>query len=142
MMFMSTANHWKVHVCAGALPNLDLSCDVCVCVFRETAPHAFQLDLFFNNVSKPSTPVFDRLGRYSTHTHPPTHSTRQCTHFYKCQQSQLLSTNLTVVNFHLKIFLTFFPKALVLSLTLYVIYFSLAWSTMRINQLSSGPVER
>lgn len=70
MMFMSTANHWKVHVCAGALPNLDLSCDVCVCVFRETAPHAFQLDLFFNNVSKPSTPVFDRLGRYSTH--PPT----------------------------------------------------------------------
>lgn len=38
----------------------------CACVFvffRETAPHAFQLDLFFNNVSKPSTPVFDRLGR-------------------------------------------------------------------------------
>ncbi|GAA6098864.1 protein virilizer homolog isoform X1 [Tachysurus ichikawai] len=30
--------------------------------FGETAPHAFQLDLFFNNVSKPSTPVFDRLG--------------------------------------------------------------------------------
>ncbi|XP_062841767.1 protein virilizer homolog isoform X1 [Trichomycterus rosablanca] len=30
--------------------------------FGETAPHAFQLDLFFNNVSKPSAPVFDRLG--------------------------------------------------------------------------------
>ncbi|XP_030639280.1 protein virilizer homolog [Chanos chanos] len=30
--------------------------------FGETAPHAFQLDLFFNNVSKPNTPVFDRLG--------------------------------------------------------------------------------
>ncbi|XP_041101469.1 protein virilizer homolog isoform X3 [Polyodon spathula] len=31
-------------------------------VYGETAPHAFQLDLFFNNVSKPSAPVFDRLG--------------------------------------------------------------------------------
>uniref|UniRef100_A0A672SHQ4 Vir like m6A methyltransferase associated n=1 Tax=Sinocyclocheilus grahami TaxID=75366 RepID=A0A672SHQ4_SINGR len=30
--------------------------------FGETAPHAFQLDLFFNNVSKPNAPVFDRLG--------------------------------------------------------------------------------
>ncbi|KAJ8290980.1 hypothetical protein GJAV_G00019910 [Gymnothorax javanicus] len=30
--------------------------------FGETSPHAFQLDLFFNNVAKPSTPVFDRLG--------------------------------------------------------------------------------
>ncbi|XP_076868822.1 protein virilizer homolog isoform X2 [Brachyhypopomus gauderio] len=30
--------------------------------FGETAPHAFQLDLFFNNVSKPTAPVFDRLG--------------------------------------------------------------------------------
>ncbi|XP_005158092.1 protein virilizer homolog isoform X2 [Danio rerio] len=30
--------------------------------FGETAPHAFQLDLFFNNVSKPNSPVFDRLG--------------------------------------------------------------------------------
>uniref|UniRef100_H0X9D3 Vir like m6A methyltransferase associated n=1 Tax=Otolemur garnettii TaxID=30611 RepID=H0X9D3_OTOGA len=28
----------------------------------ETSPHTFQLDLFFNNVSKPSAPVFDRLG--------------------------------------------------------------------------------
>jgi len=35
-----------------------------LCIFRETAPHAFQLDLFFNNVSKPNAPVFDRLGRY------------------------------------------------------------------------------
>ncbi|RXM27031.1 Protein virilizer-like [Acipenser ruthenus] len=31
-------------------------------VYGETSPHAFQLDLFFNNVSKPSAPVFDRLG--------------------------------------------------------------------------------
>uniref|UniRef100_A0A4W3GYU8 Vir like m6A methyltransferase associated n=1 Tax=Callorhinchus milii TaxID=7868 RepID=A0A4W3GYU8_CALMI len=30
--------------------------------YGETSPHAFQLDLFFNNVSKPSAPVFDRLG--------------------------------------------------------------------------------
>ncbi|KAG7470064.1 hypothetical protein MATL_G00135290 [Megalops atlanticus] len=30
--------------------------------FGETSPHAFQLDLFFNNVAKPSAPVFDRLG--------------------------------------------------------------------------------
>nr|XP_055066087.1 protein virilizer homolog [Misgurnus anguillicaudatus] len=30
--------------------------------FGETSPHAFQLDLFFNNVSKPNAPVFDRLG--------------------------------------------------------------------------------
>ncbi|KAG9339384.1 hypothetical protein JZ751_023777 [Albula glossodonta] len=30
--------------------------------FGETSPHAFQLDLFFNNVTKPSAPVFDRLG--------------------------------------------------------------------------------
>ncbi|XP_048385433.1 protein virilizer homolog isoform X1 [Stegostoma tigrinum] len=30
--------------------------------YGETSPHAFQLDLFFNNVSKPSSPVFDRLG--------------------------------------------------------------------------------
>ncbi|XP_052003518.1 protein virilizer homolog isoform X2 [Xyrauchen texanus] len=30
--------------------------------FGETAPHAFQLDLFFNNVSKPNAPAFDRLG--------------------------------------------------------------------------------
>nr|XP_035941067.1 protein virilizer homolog [Halichoerus grypus] len=32
--------------------------------YGETSPHTFQLDLFFNNVSKPSAPVFDRLGRY------------------------------------------------------------------------------
>nr|XP_015213306.1 PREDICTED: protein virilizer homolog [Lepisosteus oculatus] len=31
-------------------------------LFGETSPHAFQLDLFFNNVAKPSAPVFDRLG--------------------------------------------------------------------------------
>lgn len=38
---------------------------VCLCLIdRETSPHTFQLDLFFNNVSKPSAPVFDRLGRY------------------------------------------------------------------------------
>uniref|UniRef100_A0A803T336 Vir like m6A methyltransferase associated n=1 Tax=Anolis carolinensis TaxID=28377 RepID=A0A803T336_ANOCA len=30
--------------------------------YGETSPHTFQLDLFFNNVSKPSAPVFDRLG--------------------------------------------------------------------------------
>uniref|UniRef100_A0AAY4DN80 Virilizer N-terminal domain-containing protein n=1 Tax=Denticeps clupeoides TaxID=299321 RepID=A0AAY4DN80_9TELE len=30
--------------------------------FGETAPHAFQLDLFYNNLSKPNTPVFHRLG--------------------------------------------------------------------------------
>ncbi|KAF4798034.1 Protein virilizer like protein [Turdus rufiventris] len=30
--------------------------------YGETSPHSFQLDLFFNNVSKPSAPVFDRLG--------------------------------------------------------------------------------
>ncbi|KAJ8394573.1 hypothetical protein AAFF_G00043760 [Aldrovandia affinis] len=30
--------------------------------FGETSPHAFLLDLFFNNVTKPSAPVFDRLG--------------------------------------------------------------------------------
>ncbi|XP_039592310.1 protein virilizer homolog isoform X1 [Polypterus senegalus] len=30
--------------------------------YGETSPHAFQLDLFFNNVSKPTAPVFDRLG--------------------------------------------------------------------------------
>ncbi|KAL8181904.1 UNVERIFIED_CONTAM: hypothetical protein K2H54_034138, partial [Gekko kuhli] len=32
------------------------------CLGSETSPHTFQLDLFFNNVSKPSAPVFDRLG--------------------------------------------------------------------------------
>uniref|UniRef100_A0A5F8G3S5 Vir like m6A methyltransferase associated n=1 Tax=Monodelphis domestica TaxID=13616 RepID=A0A5F8G3S5_MONDO len=30
--------------------------------YGETSPHTFQLDFFFNNVSKPSAPVFDRLG--------------------------------------------------------------------------------
>ncbi|XP_012680576.2 protein virilizer homolog [Clupea harengus] len=30
--------------------------------FGETAPHAFQLDLFYNNLSKANTPVFHRLG--------------------------------------------------------------------------------
>ncbi|XP_041962947.1 protein virilizer homolog isoform X1 [Alosa sapidissima] len=30
--------------------------------FGETAPHAFQLDLFYNNLSKSNTPVFHRLG--------------------------------------------------------------------------------
>nr|XP_023666454.1 protein virilizer homolog isoform X2 [Paramormyrops kingsleyae] len=30
--------------------------------FGETYPHAFQLDLFCNNVTKPNSPVFDRLG--------------------------------------------------------------------------------
>ncbi|GCB67859.1 hypothetical protein scyTo_0010312 [Scyliorhinus torazame] len=32
--------------------------------YGETSPHTFQLDLFFNNVSKPSAPVFDRLGSF------------------------------------------------------------------------------
>ncbi|XP_069076585.1 protein virilizer homolog isoform X1 [Pleurodeles waltl] len=30
--------------------------------YGETSPHNFQLDLFFNNVSKPTATVFDRLG--------------------------------------------------------------------------------
>ncbi|KAM8967455.1 protein virilizer homolog isoform 2-T2 [Pelodytes ibericus] len=30
--------------------------------YGETSPHTFHLDLFFNNVSKPSATVFDRLG--------------------------------------------------------------------------------
>ncbi|XP_068616022.1 protein virilizer homolog [Brachionichthys hirsutus] len=30
--------------------------------FGETSPHAFQLELFFNNVAKPSNPSFHRLG--------------------------------------------------------------------------------
>ncbi|CAH2285583.1 Hypothetical predicted protein [Pelobates cultripes] len=30
--------------------------------YGETSPHTFHLDLFFNNVSKPSANVFDRLG--------------------------------------------------------------------------------
>ncbi|XP_035768183.1 protein virilizer homolog isoform X4 [Neolamprologus brichardi] len=30
--------------------------------FGETSPHAFQLELFFNNVTKPNSPTFHRLG--------------------------------------------------------------------------------
>nr|XP_046254709.1 protein virilizer homolog isoform X2 [Scatophagus argus] len=30
--------------------------------FGETSPHAFQLELFFNNVTKPNNPTFHRLG--------------------------------------------------------------------------------
>ncbi|XP_056142523.1 protein virilizer homolog [Lampris incognitus] len=30
--------------------------------FGETSPHAFQLELFFNNVAKPNSPTFHRLG--------------------------------------------------------------------------------
>ncbi|CAI9624051.1 unnamed protein product [Staurois parvus] len=30
--------------------------------YGETSPHTFHLDLFFNNVTKPSATVFDRLG--------------------------------------------------------------------------------
>ncbi|XP_069392962.1 protein virilizer homolog isoform X1 [Paralichthys olivaceus] len=30
--------------------------------FGETSPHAFQLELFFNNVAKPNSPTFNRLG--------------------------------------------------------------------------------
>uniref|UniRef100_A0A8D3D576 Vir like m6A methyltransferase associated n=1 Tax=Scophthalmus maximus TaxID=52904 RepID=A0A8D3D576_SCOMX len=30
--------------------------------FGETSPHAFQLELFFNNVTKPNNPTFNRLG--------------------------------------------------------------------------------
>ncbi|XP_035019674.1 protein virilizer homolog isoform X1 [Hippoglossus stenolepis] len=30
--------------------------------FGETSPHAFQLELFFNNVAKPNSPAFNRLG--------------------------------------------------------------------------------
>ncbi|CAJ1062200.1 protein virilizer homolog [Xyrichtys novacula] len=30
--------------------------------FGETSPHAFQLELFFNNVTKPNNPAFHRLG--------------------------------------------------------------------------------
>ncbi|XP_056900607.1 protein virilizer homolog isoform X2 [Takifugu flavidus] len=30
--------------------------------FGETSPHAFQLDLFFNNLTKPNNPAFNRLG--------------------------------------------------------------------------------
>ncbi|XP_023557147.1 protein virilizer homolog [Octodon degus] len=47
------------------LPSGSPSCEVSPVFcdpFRETSPHTFQLDLFFNNVSKPSAPVFDRLG--------------------------------------------------------------------------------
>lgn len=32
-------------------------------VLRETSPHAFQLELFFNNATKPNSPTFHRLGR-------------------------------------------------------------------------------
>ncbi|XP_034030760.1 protein virilizer homolog isoform X2 [Thalassophryne amazonica] len=30
--------------------------------FGETSPHAFQLEMFFNNVTKPNSPTFNRLG--------------------------------------------------------------------------------
>ncbi|CAG11920.1 unnamed protein product, partial [Tetraodon nigroviridis] len=30
--------------------------------FGETSPHAFQLELFFNNLTKPNNPAFNRLG--------------------------------------------------------------------------------
>lgn len=48
--------------CMSIKPWLPHKC-VCICVSRETSPHSFQLDLFFNNVTKPNNHVFNRLGR-------------------------------------------------------------------------------
>uniref|UniRef100_A0A4W5JEP2 Vir like m6A methyltransferase associated n=1 Tax=Hucho hucho TaxID=62062 RepID=A0A4W5JEP2_9TELE len=41
-----------------------MSYPVPVCVSRETSPHSFQLELFFNNLTKPSNACFHRLGSF------------------------------------------------------------------------------
>lgn len=43
---------------------------LCVWLSSETSPHAFQLELFFNNVPKPNSPAFNRLGRWGYPTPP------------------------------------------------------------------------
>lgn len=56
--------HWKPMCLSETEWILGLTSLLCVLyVYRETSPHAFQLELFFNNVTKPNSPSFNRLGR-------------------------------------------------------------------------------
>uniref|UniRef100_A0A286Y652 Vir like m6A methyltransferase associated n=1 Tax=Cavia porcellus TaxID=10141 RepID=A0A286Y652_CAVPO len=62
LLFLDTFKHPSAEVRFGdAIPTLFLDAKTLKKPLG-TSPHTFQLDLFFNNVSKPSAPVFDRLG--------------------------------------------------------------------------------